>query len=232
MPLAKLQTYLAAIVDSSDDAIIGVRLDGVIGTWNLAAERLFGYTAPEAVGRHLALIEPPELLGEIAGILGSVARGNTVRHLRTVRIRKNGGRIAVSVTVSPIRDAVLQRENLAHDVKVVHDRAEALEFIFSASAYAGRGPAPPPKMLLLDLKLPTLDGMEVLRRAKADPRTRGIPVVVFSSSSEERDRHQAAELGAHSYVVKPVDFRQFAEAVRAALAITITRANGACRREP
>ena len=103
-------------------------------------------------------------------------------------------------------------------IKVVHDGAEALEFLFCTGAYAGRDPQSPPKMLLLDLKLPKIDGMEVLRRVKADPRTREIPIVVFSSSWEERDVRQARELGAHSYVVKPVDFTQFVEAVRAALA--------------
>jgi two-component system response regulator len=114
---------------------------------------------------------------------------------------------------------VLSRHRLADSIKVVHDGAEALEYIFCTGAYADRDPHNPPKMLLLDLKLPKVDGLEVLRRAKADPRTRDIPIVVFSSSWEDRDRRQARELGAHSYVVKPVDFAQFVEAVRAALAI-------------
>lgn len=108
---------------------------------------------------------------------------------------------------------------VADSIKVVHDGAEALEFIFCTGAYAGRAPRNPPKMMLLDLHLPKVDGMEVLRRAKADPRTSSIPIVVFSSSWEDRDLRQARELGAHSYVVKPVDFTQFVEAVRAALAV-------------
>ena len=108
--------------------------------------------------------------------------------------------------------------HIADRVKVVHDGAEALEFLFCTGAYAGRGPHNPPKMVLLDLKLPKVDGLEVLRRAKADARTRAIPIVVFSSSYEKCDLQQARELGAHSYVVKPVDFGQFAEAVREALA--------------
>ncbi len=115
---------------------------------------------------------------------------------------------------------VLSRHHLADCVKVVHDGAEALDFIFCTGAYAGRDLRNPPKLLLLDLKLPKVDGLEVLRRAKADPRTRAIPIVVFSSSSEDRDLKRACELGAHSYVVKPVDFAQFVEAVRAALAAT------------
>ena len=122
---------------------------------------------------------------------------------------------------------VLSRHNLADRVKVVHDGAEALEFIFCTGAYAGRDLHNPPKMLLLDLKLPKVDGLEVLRRAKADPRTRAIPIIVFSSSWEDRDLRQARELGAHSYVVKPVDFAQFADAVRAALAIANATANEA-----
>jgi len=109
---------------------------------------------------------------------------------------------------------------IADHVQVVHDGAEALDFIFCTGAYAGRDPRNPPKMVLLDLKLPKVDGMEVLRRAKADPRSCAIPIVVFSSSWEDRDLQQARELGAHSYVVKPVDFTQFVEAVRAALATT------------
>ena len=105
-------------------------------------------------------------------------------------------------------------------IKLVQDGAEALDFIFCTGAYAHRDPHAPPKMVLLDLKLPKVDGMEVLRRAKTDPRTRDIPIVVFSSSWEDRDLQQARALGAHSYVVKPVDFAEFVEAVRAALAIT------------
>lgn len=115
---------------------------------------------------------------------------------------------------------VLGRQHITCGLKVVHDGAEALDFLFCTGAYAGRDSRNLPKMLLLDLKLPKVDGLEVLRRAKADPRTRAIPIVVFSSSLEDRDLRQARELGAHSYVVKPVDFEQFAEAVRAALALT------------
>ena len=108
---------------------------------------------------------------------------------------------------------------IADSIKVVHDGAEALDFIFCTGAYAGRDSRNPPKMVLLDLKLPKVDGMEVLRRAKADPRTSAIPIVVFSSSWEDRDLQQARALGAHSYVVKPVDFTEFVEAVRTALAL-------------
>ncbi len=113
---------------------------------------------------------------------------------------------------------VLSRHGFGDRLHLVQDGAEALDFIFCEGAYAGRDPAHPPKMLLLDLHLPKIDGLEVLRRAKADPRTRAILIVVFSSSWEDRDQQRALELGAHSYVVKPVDFTQFVAAVRAALA--------------
>lgn len=115
---------------------------------------------------------------------------------------------------------VLERDRLADHIHVVHDGAEALDFIFCTGAYASRDPKNPPRMLLLDLKLPKVDGLEVLRRAKADPRTRCIPIVVFSSSWEDRDLKAAEELGATRYVVKPVDFSQFVAAVKAVLAAT------------
>jgi two-component system response regulator len=112
---------------------------------------------------------------------------------------------------------VLEGQRLGRRVKVVYDGAEALDLIFCTGAYANRDPHNLPKMLLLDLRLPKVDGLEVVRRAKADARTRAIPIVVFSSSLDDRDLKAARELGARSYVVKPVDFRQFAEAVRGAL---------------
>lgn len=115
----ELRSYLAAIVDSSDDAIIGMRLDGVIETWNRGAEKLYGYAAPEVVGRHIALLESPEQPSEISGILGRAARGETSRRPGTVRLRKGGGQIGVSVTVSPIRDAgghVVGASAIARDI--------------------------------------------------------------------------------------------------------------------
>jgi two-component system response regulator len=108
----------------------------------------------------------------------------------------------------------LRRHNLANHIEVVRDGAEALEFIFGTGAYAGRRVEDVPKVILLDLKLPKVDGMEVLERIKSDPRTRSIPVVVLTSSSEERDVVESYQLGVNSYIVKPVDFEQFTEAVR------------------
>jgi CheY-like chemotaxis protein len=108
----------------------------------------------------------------------------------------------------------LKKHNLANRVQVVTDGAEALEFIFASGAYKGRDINRRPRVVLLDLKLPKVDGLEVLRKIKSDERTRDIPVVVLTSSKEEKDRVESYKLGVNSYIVKPVDFNQFTEAVR------------------
>ena len=107
----------------------------------------------------------------------------------------------------------LQRRKLTNHIHVARDGAEALEFIFRTGIYAQR-PNQQPKVILLDLKLPKVDGLEVLRRIKADESTRSIPVVVLTSSREERDIVESYQLGVNSYIVKPVDFEQFTEAVQ------------------
>jgi two-component system response regulator len=108
------------------------------------------------------------------------------------------------------------QDHLSNRIHVVRDGAEALDFVFGAGAYAGRRLDPGPRVILLDLKLPKVDGIEVLRRLKDDPRTRTIPVVVLTSSREERDLVETYRLGANSYIVKPLDFVKFIEAVRQA----------------
>lgn len=104
--------------------------------------------------------------------------------------------------------------NFANLVHVVRDGAEALEFIFCTDRYTHRKIVSCPKVILLDLKLPFVDGIEVLRRIKADPRTQTIPVVVMTSSKEDRDVVETYKLGVNSYIHKPVDFDQFTEAVK------------------
>lgn len=104
--------------------------------------------------------------------------------------------------------------NLANTVHVARDGVEALEFLFCTGPHADRSVQETPKLVLLDLKLPRLDGHEVLKRIKGDPRTSGIPVVVLTSSSEERDVMKTYDGGANSYIIKPVDFEQFTESVR------------------
>src|SRR5579862_2416367 len=106
-----------------------------------------------------------------------------------------------------------KKHNLANKVHVVRDGAEALEFIFCTGAYAKRHFANP-RVILLDKKLPMVDGMEVLRQIRADPRTHLVPVVMLTSSAEERDMIESYKLGVNSYIVKPVDFEQFSETAR------------------
>lgn len=106
----------------------------------------------------------------------------------------------------------LKKNNLANNVVWVKDGAEALDFLFQTGTYAGRRNGMP-RLVLLDLKLPKIDGLEVLRRIKADEKTRTIPVVMVTSSAEERDLVESYKIGVNSYLVKPVDFRQFIDVV-------------------
>lgn len=108
----------------------------------------------------------------------------------------------------------LEEQNLANHIEVVRDGAEALDFLFCTGAYADRHFSDTPKLVLLDIKLPKVDGLEVLQRLKSDPRTRAIPVVILTSSREERDIVEGYQLGVNSYIVKPVDFAQFTIAVQ------------------
>lgn len=107
----------------------------------------------------------------------------------------------------------LRKAHLANHIQVARDGAEAVEFIFGTGAHEGRKVENGPKVILLDLKLPKIDGIEVLRRVKSDPRTKVIPVVVLTSSKEQPDVLECYKLGANSYIVKPVNFERFASAV-------------------
>jgi two-component system, response regulator len=106
----------------------------------------------------------------------------------------------------------LKKNNIKNEVVVAHDGAEALDYLFGTGKYAGRNTDVLPQLVLLDLKLPKVEGLEVLRRVRADKRTRLLPVVILTSSNEEQDRIDGYGLGANSYVRKPVDFTQFMEA--------------------
>lgn len=108
----------------------------------------------------------------------------------------------------------LEKNNIKNDVVVVRDGAEALDYLFGTGSYAGRDLTVMPQVTLLDLKLPKVDGLEVLRQLRANELTRLLPVVILTSSNEEQDRVNGYGLGANSYVRKPIDFGQFIDAVR------------------
>jgi CheY-like chemotaxis protein len=107
-----------------------------------------------------------------------------------------------------------KRHHISNEVVVAHDGVEALDYLFGTGTYAGRNMMIKPTVVLLDLKLPRLDGIEVLRRIRADERTKLLPVVVLTTSSEEQDMLDSYSLGCNSYIRKPVDFVQFSESIR------------------
>jgi len=108
----------------------------------------------------------------------------------------------------------LEKNNIMNKVVVAHDGVEALDYLFGEGGYAGRDSGVMPEVILLDLKLPRIDGLEVLRRIRANGRTKLLPVVILTSSKEERDMIEGYSRGANSYIRKPVDFVQFGEAVQ------------------
>ncbi len=108
----------------------------------------------------------------------------------------------------------LKKNNIANEVVIAGDGVEALDYLFGAGKFAGRDTRVMPQVILLDLKMPRMDGLEVLHRIRADERTRLLPVVVLTTSSEDRDCVESYKLGANSYIRKPVDFNQFTEAIQ------------------
>jgi len=112
-----------------------------------------------------------------------------------------------------LTERALQKARIANEMVVAQDGQEALDFLWAEGAYAGRDAADLPSLVLLDLKLPKVSGLDVLRRIRGDARTRRLPVVILTTSKEEQDVAAGYELGANSYIRKPVDFHQFAAAV-------------------
>ncbi len=108
----------------------------------------------------------------------------------------------------------LEKEHIRNRIEVARDGEEALDFVFSRGTFGGRSPTDTPKVILLDLKLPKVDGIEVLRQIKSNAKSQAIPVVVLTSSKEERDLVESYKLGVNSYIHKPVDFDQFRETIK------------------
>jgi CheY-like chemotaxis protein len=128
------------------------------------------------------------------------------------------GKVILLIEDNPDDEALtlraLKKNNIMNEVVVARDGAEALDYLFGAGKYAGRDLSLMPAVILLDLKLPKVDGLEVLERLRADARTRLLPVVILTSSKEEKDMLNGYKLGANSYIRKPVDFGEFMEAVK------------------
>jgi two-component system response regulator len=129
-----------------------------------------------------------------------------------------GDKVILLVEDNPDDEALtlraLKKNNIQNQVVVARDGAEALDYLFGTGGHAGRDTSAAPSVTLLDLKLPKIDGLEVLKKIRADERTRFLPVVILTSSKEEQDLINGYKLGANSYIRKPVDFSQFIEAVR------------------
>lgn len=131
----------------------------------------------------------------------------TQEHLQILLVEDNPN--DVKLTLHALRE-----ENLGNAIHVARDGEEALDFLFCRGAFASRTIDHPPRLVLLDLKLPKVDGLDVLRALKGDPRTRAIPVVVLTSSREENDLVESYKLGVNAYIQKPVDFMSFRQAVK------------------
>lgn len=129
-----------------------------------------------------------------------------------------GDKVEILLVEDNLRDVelalhALRRENLANHIEVARDGEEALDFLFCRGRYSGRRIDEQPRLVLLDLKLPKVDGLEVLRQIKGDPRTKAIPIVILTSSREEKDLVSGYKLGVNAYIQKPVDFGQFRQIV-------------------
>ena len=153
------------------------------------------------------------------GRVGIRKRNNILfQHTKIIIMDNKFSEVEILLVEDNVTDAeliirALRKINLANNLVHVKDGAEALEFIFATGEYADREMKNVPRVILLDIKMPKVDGIEVLRQIKSNPETKSIPVVIMTSSKEEQDIIKSYELGVNSFVVKPVDFNDFAKAV-------------------
>jgi CheY-like chemotaxis protein len=163
----------------------------------------------------------------VSSLFGQASGGNGARQLVEILLVEDNP-IDVKLTIH-----AFEKAKITNPLRVVSDGAEALDFLFATGSYADRGNDEHPKVILLDLNLPTISGLEVLRRIKRDPRTQHIPVIILTVSSRDRDIDECRRLGAETYIVKPVGFQKLSEVTpRLSLAWVLVKPNGTLSAQP
>jgi PAS domain S-box-containing protein len=186
------QLFLSSIVSSAEDGIISKGLDGIITSWNKAAERIFGYTAEEMIGKPVTLLIPADHPNEEPQILARIRRGERIEHYETKRRRKDGSRIDVALTVSPIRDGL---GRIIGASKIARDITEQKQGVIRERH---------PDLLVSDIGMPGLDGYEFIRIVREDRQSR-IPAVALTALARIDDRVKALSSGYQMHVSKPVE---------------------------
>jgi PAS domain S-box-containing protein len=220
----------SAIVRYSSDAIYTVSKESVIDSWNPAAERIYGYASEEAVGKPMTLIFPPDRVDEEIALITRLSEGEDIPPYETIRVRKDGTNIEVSLSLSPVKDSsgrIVGSSRIARDIseekrsrrelEAAHARYKStldnmmeggqildreFRYVYLNDVAAKHG------------RMPKDDGLEVLRKIKSDPDLKRVPVVVLTSSREEKDLVRSYDLGVNAFVVKPVSFEEFVDAVK------------------